>query len=179
MKKISYLLTLTIICILFFTTNSFAQDFKKLDVSPMDAAAYPSSHNEFYKLVKVTYSRPQLRGRTIESLTPNGKVWRTGANEASEITFFSHVLFGDKKVKAGTYSLFTIPGEKEWTIILNYDTDMWGAYSYDEANDVARVKVPVTEGKESLEAFSIAFDENATMYLAWDTLRIAVPIKKQ
>ncbi|HLV69284.1 MAG TPA: DUF2911 domain-containing protein, partial [Xanthomarina sp.] len=77
----------------------------------------------------------------------------------------------------GTYSLFTIPNDKEWTVILNSDLNVWGAYSYNEANDVARIKVPATEAKESLEAFSIAFDDKGNMHIGWDTLRVAVPIK--
>lgn len=170
---------LTLLCIALLSFNSNAQDFKPLDVSPMDAASYPSSHNEFKKLVKVIYSRPQLRGRSVRSLTPYGRVWRTGANEATEITFFHDVIFGDKKVKAGTYSLFTIPGKKEWTFIINSDVDVWGAFTYNDADDVARVKVPVAEGDEYIEAFSIAFDDDATMHLGWGNVRVAVPIKKQ
>ena len=86
-------------------------------------------------------------------------------------------MFGDKQVKAGTYSMFTIPNDKEWTVILNSDLNVWGAYSYNEANDVARVTVPVSEGKETLEAFSIAFDDKCNMHMGWDTLRVTVPIK--
>ena len=143
----------------------------------MDAASFPTSNRVTEKVVKVIYSRPQLKGRMVESLTPHGKVWRTGANEATSITFYKDVTFGSTPVKAGTYSLFTIPGEKEWTIIINSNTDTWGSYSYDESKDVARIMAPVTSDKEALEAFSIAFDDNGTMYLGWDTLRVAVPIK--
>ena len=88
---------------------------------------------------------------------------------------------GDGLVKAGTYSLFTIPGEKEWTVILNSDLNVWGSYFYNEANDVARIKVASTEAKESLEAFSIAFeksDNGIHMHLGWGTKRIAVPFIK-
>jgi hypothetical protein len=67
---------------------------------------------------------------------PYGKVWRTGANEATEIKFYQDVDLGGKKVKAGSYSLFTIPGEKEWVGDLNTDLDYWGAYKYNEKNDV-------------------------------------------
>jgi hypothetical protein len=83
---------------------------------------------------------------------------------------------GDKNVSAGEYSLFTIPGDSEWTIILNKDINVWGAYSYNEANDVVRINVPISSGEESLDAFSIAFAENGTMFLGWGTLRVAVPI---
>ncbi|MEY8868191.1 DUF2911 domain-containing protein [Flavobacteriaceae bacterium 144Ye] len=177
MKKVMNLSKLACLAILLVSFSMNAQDFKDLDKSPMDAAAFPSSHRVSEKTVKVIYSRPQLKGRTVQSLAPNGEVWRTGANEATEITFYKDVTVGDKKVKAGTYSLFTIPGEKSWTIIINSDVDVWGAYSYNKDNDVARVEVPVSEGKKSLEAFSIAFDDEGSMHLAWGTLRVAVPMK--
>ena len=161
--------------LLTFPAALTAQDFSGLDKSPMDAAAYPKSNRETTKKIKVYYSRPQLNGRSLSDLTPNDKVWRTGANEATEITFFQDMKMGDTKVPAGTYSLYTIPGPKEWTIILNKDTNVWGAYSYNEGNDVARVKVPVTKGGNSLDAFSITFDDAGTMHMGWDTMRVAVP----
>jgi len=125
--------------------------------------------------VKIVYSRPQLKGRSLEKLAPNGKVWRTGANEAPEITFYKDVKIGGETVKAGTYALFTIPGEKEWTVILNSDLNTWGSYFYKEENDIARFKTTVTKGDTSLEAFSITFDDKA-MHMGWDTTRIALPI---
>mgnify|MGYP000555724799 CR=1 FL=1 len=91
-------------------------------------------------------------------LAPNGEVWRSGANEAAELTLYADMTLGDRIVKAGTYTLATIPREKEWTIIVNSGLNTWGSYFYKEANDVARIKVPVTMANESLEAFSIAFN---------------------
>ncbi|WP_353779782.1 DUF2911 domain-containing protein [Winogradskyella sp. 3972H.M.0a.05] len=158
-----------------------AQNFAGLDKSPMDVAAYPSSYRTSNKLIKVIYSRPQLKGRSLDKLAPNGKVWRTGANEAAEIIFYADMKLGGKTVKAGTYSLFTVPGEREWEIILSSDLNVWGAYSYNKANDVVRVKAPISKGGESLEAFSIAFEEvkdGVTMHLGWDTTRVAVPLSK-
>ena len=113
-------------------------------------------------------------------MAPNGVVWRTGANEAAQITFYTDMKLGNTTVKPGTYSLFTIPGEKEWTIILNSDINVWGSYSYNKDNDVARISVPVTSG-DSLEAFSIAFeksDDGVHMHLGWDSVRVAVPFTK-
>ena len=158
--------------------NIKAQDFKELDKSPMDAATYPSDYKEPNKLIKVTYSRPQLKGRSVDELAPEGKVWRTGANEATELTLYSDMMFGSTPIKAGTYTFYVVPGEKEWTAIINSDLNVWGSYFYKEENDVARLKVPVMEGKDSLEAFSIAFeesDEMIHMYLGWGTIRVAVP----
>lgn len=174
MKTSKLLSTLSFALVMLFSSQMNAQKFANLDKSPMDMVSFPSKGD---KVVKIYYSRPQLKGRSLSDLTPNGKVWRTGANEATEITFFKDVTFGGKSIKAGTYVLATIPGEKEWTIILNSTLDAWGSYSYDESKDVARVTAKVTTDKESLEAFSIAFNDDGTMFLGWGTLRVAVPIK--
>ena len=162
-----------------FSTEATAQDFGGLDKSPMDAAAFPTSYKESDKSVRVTYSRPQLNGRAVADLAKAGEVWRTGANEAPEITFYKDVKLGDAAVKAGTYSMFTIPGDGEWTVILNSKLNQWGSYSYDESSDVARVKATATDDGKSLEEFSIAFKEvdgGAHMVMGWGTTRVAVPI---
>lgn len=172
-----------VLSILFgFYQNGHAQKFPDLDASPMDASTYPSSYKVSEKIIKVIYSRPQLKGRDVAKLTPNDEVWRTGANEATEITFYKPVMFGDTKIKAGTYSLFTIPGDKEWTIIVSSEINVWGAYTYDQALDVARIKVPVTQSKDILEAFSIVLEESpsgADLYMGWGTMRIKVPFALQ
>ena len=179
MKKSIF--TIVILTIAFvFSNQIFAQKFSDLDKSPMDIAAYPSSYRESDKMVKVVYSRPQLKGRSLNKLAPKGKVWRTGANEASEITFYQDVIFGGKEVKAGTYTLFTIPEDNEWTVILNASKNVWGAYFYKESEDVVRVTAPVTKSSKSIEAFSIVFegdDKDAVMYLGWKDTIVSVPIK--
>lgn len=180
MKK-RILLTSIILTLLLISTNTFAQDFPDLDISPMDAATFPGNYKVSDKLIKVIYSRPQLKGRTLAKLAPNDQVWRTGANEAAEITLYSDMMFGNTKVKAGSYSLFTIPGEKDWTVILSSDLNVWGAYTYNAANDVARISVPVQKAKKPIEAFSIVFEESktgATMYMGWADVLIAVPFTK-
>lgn len=149
-----------------------AQKFSGLDKSPMDAAIYKTSRNA-PAIAKVIYSRPQLKGRSLSTLAPNGKVWRTGANEAASITLYNDVKIGGESVSAGEYSLFTIPGEKEWTIIISKDINVWGAYSYNKANDVIRVTAPVSSG-DSLEAFSITFSKD-NLNLGWGTTRVTVP----
>lgn len=177
MKKTTFITMISFALILLVSTNINAQKFAKLDKSPMDAAWFPLGNKDTNKLIKVVYSRPQLNGRDLSTLVKNGEVWRTGANEAANVTLYKDVKFGGKAVKAGEYSLFTIPGDKEWTIILNKDMNVWGAYSYKEVNDVIRVNAPVSSG-EPLDAFSIAFDDDGTMYLAWGTVKVAVPITK-
>lgn len=181
MKKRTFLTLITFTLSLFISTTAFAQDFPDLDKSPMDAATFPGNYKVSDKLIKVIYSRPQLKGRTLEKLAPNDVVWRTGANEAAEITFYEPVMFGKTKVKAGSYTLFTIPGEKEWTVILSSELNVWGAYTYNKDNDVARLNVPAQKAKQPIKSFSIVFDESktgATMYLGWADVFIAVPFDK-
>ncbi len=183
MKRIILLTTLIILC--FSVSN--AQDSKGLDKSPMDMTYYPDNFAHDRKpgdqpLVRVTYSRPQKNEREIfGKLVPFGEVWRVGANEAVEIKFYKDLEFGGKKVKAGYYSLFAIPGEKEWTIILNSDLDYWGAYSYNNKMDILRVNVPVTQVDSAVENFTIKFEDKgekqSIMKLAWDKTVVIVPIK--
>ena len=157
-----------------------AQEFPSLDKSPMDAASHPKSFRVSEKLVKVIYSRPQLKGRSIDKLAPFGKVWRTGANEVPEITFYKDVMFGGKEVKAGTYSLVTIPNKDSWTIILSNQINVWGAYFYKESEDVVRVEATVSSLEQPLEAFSMLFEgedaNSATMHMAWGTTLLSLPV---
>lgn len=157
------------------TLGAQAQQFPGLDKSPMDAASYSPTRGG-QVLAKVIYSRPQLNGRDMAKLAPAGKVWRTGANEATEITFFQDVNIDGTPVAAGTYSLYTIPGEGEWTLILNRAINQWGAYRYSADNDVLRMASPSEEMKESVEAFAMKFDENGHLMMAWGTTKVAFPI---
>ena len=155
-----------------------AQEFRGLDKSPMDMAAFPSSYKISDKIVKVIYSRPQLKGRDLVKLAPPEKVWRTGANEAVEITFYKDVIFGGKSVNAGTYSLFAIPSsEKDWTIIINSAQNVWGSYYYKQDQDVVRVSGITSEADENIEAFSMMFDDDMTLKMGWGYTVISVPIK--
>ncbi len=126
---------------------------------------------------KVIYSRPYKNDRVIfGELVPFGKVWRTGADEATEITFYRDVMFGGKEVKAGTYALFTIPDKDSWDIILNNGLHQWGAFTYDDKMDVVRVKANPEMMDEPLENFSIVFNDG-NMIMAWDKTMVAVPVK--
>lgn len=180
MKNLKLITAVTFAFTMLFSFNTNAQEFKELDKSPMDAASFPSHYKESDKLIKITYSRPQLKDRDVYELAKEGEVWRTGANEAAEITFYTDVKFGEKEVKAGTYTFYVIPEKSEWIAIINTDLNVWGSYFYKVENDVARLTIPVTEAKESLEAFSIAFDKGdngVEMHLGWGTVRVAVPFK--
>jgi hypothetical protein len=181
MKKSNFIASIVVTFLMLVSFNVNAQKFKGLDKSPMDAASFPSSYKESDKLIKITYSRPQLKGRSVGKLAPEGNVWRTGANEAAELTLYTDMMLGTTKIKAGTYTFYLIPGEEEWTAIVSTDLNVWGSYYYNQKNDVARIVVPVTDGKENLEAFSIAFeksDDGVHMHIGWGTVRIAVPFTK-
>ena len=153
--------------------------FSKMDASPMDMAVYRDKDDA--AVARVIYSRPQKRNREIfGKLIPYGEVWRTGANEATEITLYKDMKVADATVKAGTYSLYTIPGEKEWTVILNSKTNTWGAYEYTDKEDKVRINVPVRKAPNSIESLSMAFQEagkGTDLVIGWDESYVRVPFK--
>ena len=108
-------------------------------------------------------------------------MWRTGANKATKITFNENCFFGGAKVKKGSYSLFTIPGEKEWTVVLNKNTELWGAGEYDEKNQVCSIVAKAIETKDFTESFTIDFGTfqsfSATMSLKWANTKIDIKIE--
>ena len=109
---------------------------------------------------------------------PYGEVWRTGANEATIFDVKQDIKVSDKTLKAGKYTLWTIPNVDKWTIILNSETGQWGT-NYDEKKDVVRVDVPVGKSAEMMEQFKIDFAAAATgaeMILRWDNTEVKVPI---
>jgi hypothetical protein len=131
------------------------------------------------KDVKVTYGQPSKRDRVIfGELVPYGQVWRAGANEATEITFAKDATVAGKPVKAGTYTLFTIPTESEWTIILNPELKQWGAYGYDKIKDknALEAKVPSKKTDGMVEKLTYTFDGNNNMIIEWEQTRVEVPI---
>lgn len=130
--------------------------------------------------ISITYGQPMKKGREIfGALVPYGQVWRTGADEATEITFKKDCMFADKPVKAGTYSLFTIPGKKEWGVILNSELKQWGAYGYDKAKDkdVLKATVPAGETDHMVETFTISIKEEGVL-LEWDKTFVLIPVRK-
>lgn len=179
MKRVSFLLMILFVFTSLAEVN--AQDLPGLDPSPADIAYLRENGRRSAPVAKVIYGRPLKKGRTmLGGVEKYGSVWRTGANETTEIKLFRPVTFGDKQLAAGTYSLYTIPGKDEWTIIFNSKLDTWGHYEYDETKDVARIKVPAGKTDKEIEAFTIAFDGgngNATMSLAWENTLVKVPVK--
>jgi hypothetical protein len=179
MKTSRLFTTIAFAFMMLVSFNVEAQKFRGLDKSPLDATSLGRGSKQE---AIVYYSRPQLKGRTVgKDIAPNGKVWRTGANEAAKLILNVDMKLNGTALKAGTYSIFTVPGEKEWKVMISSDTNNWGASGYKEDNIVASITVPVTEGDESLEAFSMTFeakDNGAHLHMGWDKVRIAVPFTK-
>jgi len=149
----------------------------KLRSSPMLVAFFKTDDT----YIKIVYGSPLKKDRKIfGDLVPYGKLWRTGANEATEITFTKDIKISGKSLKAGTYTIFTIPNANSWTVLINNDLGQWGDYQYKPENDILSFEIPVEKTpKEIYEAFIIKFedlDEGANMVMRWDDIKIAVPI---
>lgn len=170
-------------------TPTTAVKYAAVDASPMDAVYYPINAvkvkpgDNSMPTIRVIYSRPAKKGREVFGvLEPFDKVYRLGANENTEISFAKSVTIGNKKIKAGTYSLFAIPTATKWTIIVNKQTDRWGAYNYDATKDVVRVDVPVNKLDKEIENFSITFTDlpnGANLVMGWDKTEVMLPITFQ
>lgn len=132
-------------------------------------------------LVSVKYSSPQKNNREIYGkLVPYGKVWRTGADSSTYVTFKRAVKVGDKALPAGNYSFFTIPGEKEWTVIFNKAPRAWGSYSYDEGQDAARLTVPTKAEANVTEGLTFRVDKAGKgehLIILWDKTSVHIPVE--
>jgi len=127
--------------------------------------------------VKIVYCQPSAKGRKIMGgLVPYGEVWRTGANEATTIEIDKPVKIEGKDLAPGKYSLFTIPGENEWTIIINKDAKQWGAYKYKTEDDVLRVAVKPGKTTGPVETFNIAVGTDEVQ-LKWENTVVAFKVK--
>lgn len=168
MRKLTF-----IVLALLVASTAFAQQVRTPRPSPKASLEQTVGLTD----IDIDYSRPGVRGRTIwGGLVPYDKVWRTGANEATTIKFSDDVMIDGQKLPKGTYSLHTIPGRDEWTIIFNSVADQWGSYSYDEANDVLRVKVkPERADFREWMTFEIPemTTDTAKVVLRWEN--VAVP----
>jgi hypothetical protein len=132
------------------------------------------------KKVTIEYGRPQMKGREIfGKLVPYGQVWRTGADEATTLTTEGDLMLGSLHVPAGTYSLFTLPTEKEWTIIVNKTAKQWGAFKYDAGADVGRAKMSLKSLPSPVEVFTIALEAQGgkgTLKMHWEKTEASIPI---
>lgn len=185
----------TILFILLLTSAIFAfsgtqaqSKTAPIDKSPLDISYYPVDYPVLKiqdkvsepLVARVVYSRPQKNGRRLfGDLVSYGKVWRLGANEATEIEFFQDVKIDNKKVKKGRYTLYALVDSQQWTLILNKETDTWGAFRYDQSKDVLRTVVPVQKAPEATEIFSIEFQKmpkGAGLIIYWDDVLVKLPI---
>src|SRR5450432_1773825 len=160
-----------------------------LDKSPMDMCYFPVdfplqkvAHKSDAPLIaRVFYGRPQKNARSIfGDLVPYDMIWRVGANEATEIEFYRDVKINGKKLSKGRYTLYAIPTAEKWTLVLNKETDTWGAFGYDEKKDVLRTDVKVLTMPDPIEVFTICFegtDKNKTnLMIGWDNQEVRMPI---
>ena len=159
-----------------------------VDKSAMDMSYYPNGYpvskiqdkTTDPLVARVIYSRPQKNGRTVfGDLLEYGKVWRLGANEATEIEFYQNVKINTTKIKKGRYTMYCIPYADRWTVIINKENDTWGSFKYDIKKDVVRMDVPVQKQAEIVEAFTMTFEKAATganLIIAWDDVKVNMPI---
>jgi len=189
MKKTSFVLAAA-----FLVLSANAQtDFPPVDKSPMDMSYFPVNYPVLKVqekptdkpigplVARVVYSRPKREGRIVfGGLVEYGKLWRLGANEATEIEFYRKVNIGGKKISKGRYTLYAIVNENSWTFIINKLTDTWGAFKYDSTKDVVRVIVPVEKTNDPEESFVMMFEksyDDMNLVVAWETVKVALPIK--
>jgi hypothetical protein len=185
MKKLVAAL-LGIFSILFINAQTDA--FPPVDQSPMDISYYPTNYPVLKIQDKITeslvarvvYSRPKKSGRVLfGGLVKYGDVWRMGANEATEIEFFRHVRIGGKKIPKGRYTLYAVVNDTSWTIIVNKETDTWGAFRYNPKKDIVRVDVPVQRINAIVEYLSMIFEKTGTginLVVGWDNVKVELPI---
>jgi len=165
-------------CILLVAVAAIAQDKSKRPSPPATAQIELKG-----KKVTIDYSQPSLKGRKVgQELAPYGKVWRTGANEATSLTTEVGLNIGGVKIPAGKYTLYTLPAEGTWKLIINKQTGQWGT-QYDESQDLARVDMKKSQLSQPVEQFTIAFDKKsanaAELNLDWENTRVTVAVKAE
>ena len=184
------LLLLTFMSMAFVMNAQNSIKLPPLDKSPMDMAYYPVNYpilriqpNKVTEplIARVVYSRPSKSGRKVfGELVEDGKIWRLGANEATEIEFYRDVKIGSKTVKKGRYTMYALESATKWTIIINKETDVWGAFKYDAGKDVVRVDCPVIKTPDVTESFTVIFekatDKSINLVMDWDDVMVKMPI---
>ncbi len=177
--------------LLFLVIVSCAQAQQKpteLDKSPMDMSYWPDNYPilrmsgkaKDQPVARLIYSRPLKNGRDIfGGIIRYNELWRLGANESTEIEFFRNVKVGGKIVAKGRYTVYCIPGETKWTIIINKDNYCWGSFTYDSRKDVARADIETAKTTDTVEAFTMYFDETkngANLIILWDNIKAVMPV---
>lgn len=178
--KLSTAKAILLVALLFgiFSIESYSQKKEEVRISPKALVEQTVGYTE----VKIEYSRPGVKGRTIwGSLVPYNTVWRAGANEATKITFSTDVKIDGKKLKAGSYGFFAIPKEKTWTLIFNKVANQWGAFEYNDVEDALRIEVTPMQNNcwQEWLAYTInkSSDKKAVVMLEWEKLKVPFNIE--
>lgn len=173
MKKAFLLSAVALLLIMADTTS--AQDNK----APASPPATTTAKIKSGATIKINYSQPSVKGRTIgKDLEPlSGQVWRTGANQATVFETDKNIKVEGKELPAGKYGLFSLSGDKEWTIIFNKTWDQWGAFNYDEKQDALRVKAKVSKAPSFAERFTIKANDNGNIILLWGNNQVSFTVK--
>jgi hypothetical protein len=184
MKKIGFFLAFVCISLVAIAQ----QKPTELDKSPMDMSYWPDNYPllkmsgkaKDQPIARVIYGRPVKNGRTIfGGIIKYNELWRLGANEATELELFSPVKISNKIIPKGRYTLFCVPSENRWTLILSKDNFCWGSFTYDTKKDVVRADIKPETTNESVETFTIYFSENtgkANLVMLWDNQRAELPM---
>jgi hypothetical protein len=181
----------TLAILAFLISGLFASAQQKatdLDKSPMDMTYFPAN----YPILKMNgkakadpyarliYSRPLKNNRQIfGGIVKYGELWRLGANESTELEVFKSLKIGGKTISKGRYTLYCIPYENKWTIIINKDIFSWGSFTYNAKKDVVRVDIPVQQADDAAEALTIYFDDTASganLVMMWDNVKTVLPV---
>lgn len=165
--------------VLVLTVIAFPQQDKSQRPSPPGTAEVTLKG----KKITIDYGRPYLKGRHVgQELAPFGKVWRTGANEATSFMTEGNIKVGDADVPAGSYTLYSLPSEGTWKLIINKETGQWGT-KYDQSKDLARVDMQKSQLSQPVEQFTISFDKTgdstANLVMEWENIRLTVAVKAQ
>lgn len=175
MKTMNSKISISLIALIaiFTSISSFAQQDKSKRPSPPAQATKTIGD----LTITIDYSQPSVKGRKIwEGLVPYGKVWRTGANEATWIEVSKDVTIAGKTLPKGKYGLFSIPGSDEWTIIFNKTWDQWGAYNYEAEKDVLRVTAKAEKTTANTENFTITIDDKGVVTILWEKVKVSFDI---
>jgi hypothetical protein len=178
-KRTGQIFAIVLFCV-FISGYTKAQ--KLIQPKPKASTLAMATYLDGDNYLKVTYGQPLKKGRAIfGDLVPYGQIWRTGANEATEFTTARDIKIDKRTLKAGTYTIFSIPDKDQWTVIFNGVLGQWGAYKYDEvkSKNVLEMPIKVQTGEDEYEAFTIQFEpdkKGANMVLLWDKTRIIIPI---
>lgn len=160
-----------------FSKDAFGFEEPKKRLSPHETV----SGDWAGKTVTITYGRPYLKGRPLQRMTASGEVWRLGADEATKITVSAKTKLGSAlELAPGSYSIFAVTGPDKWTLIVNKTVDQWGAFNYDQSQDLGRFDVPVRKLSSPVEQFTISLDKKSDttgeFTLAWGNQAVSVPV---